>query len=278
MTVTVTQETIGPDDARELLKLNTKNRGLRGGLVESLKRDIKTDRWVLNGETIKISNTGVLLDGQHRLQAVIEADKPITTMVVRGLDDTVQMTVDSGTRRQLHDVLKINGEPNATTLAAAARVSWFLDTYGTTRVFGVQPSKAELLDYFEKNPGLRDAATLGITAPRSTLRIPGSSAAALWYQMSRFDKTMADSFWLQLLQNDAPKGSAIYALRETLLKDLGRPHHMSVYHRLALIIKAWNYWVTGRSADHIQWRGSGERPEGFPKMLKPGETTEEEVA
>ena len=276
MTVTMTQETIGPDDAKELLKLNTKNRGLRKGLVESLKRDIKTDRWVLNGETIKISNTGVLLDGQHRLQAVVEADKPIVTMVVRGLDDATQTTVDSGARRQLHDVLKISGEPNATTLAAAARVSWFLDTYGTTRVFGIQPSKAELLDYYEKNPDLRNAATLGVTAPRSTLRIPGSSAAALWYQMSRLDYVAADTFWQQLLHNDAPKGSAIYALRETLLKDLGRPHHMSIYHRMALIIKAWNYWITGRTADHIQWRGSGERPEGFPRLVKPGEA--EEVA
>lgn len=273
MTVTITQETITPVDAAKYLAANSHNRGLVENRVATIKQDILDNNYVLNGETIKFSDSDVLLDGQHRLQAVIEADKPIVTLVVRGLEATSQDTIDVGAKRTFSDILKLAGEHNTATLAACTRISWFIDTFGEPKTGpGQYPSVRQLTAYLGANPDLRKSGLVGQQAARSTLRIPSSIGGGLHYQMFRLDPTRADDFWNLLLLNDAPKGSPIYALRETLLKDLGKPHRMSPTHRAALIVKAWNFWVTGKTGmTHIMWRPSGSVSETFPKLINPND-------
>ncbi len=268
--ITVTQETLTPKDAATLLALNTHNRHVREDLVSTFARDISAGRWVLNGETIKIGKDGTLIDGQHRLMAVVKADKPIDAVIVRGLDNESQETIDTGARRRLADVLFMTKTPHNTTVAAATRWSWFLDRFGAPRAsVATNPSQSELIEHLRKNPGLVEAAVLGVQAGHSTLRMTGSTAATLWYHMGRIDAKLRDEFWRQLLENEAPKGSAIYALRESILKDLGRPHRMSVTHRTAIVIKAWNSWLAGETRDYIMWRGNGPAPEPFPVLQGP---------
>lgn len=264
--ITVTQETIGPDEAVKYLGLNTHNRHIRPELIETIRRDIVSDNYQLNGETIKFSVTDKLLDGQHRLLAVLEAGKPIVTLVVRGLPDEVQVTVDSGSRRKFGDYLHLDGEIHSATLAASTRVTWFLTTYGVPRRFATAPSVSELYAFLQANPGLRETSVLGVQANRSSLKITGSSAASLAYLMGQLDETLMREFWRQLLENDAPAEGAIWALRESLTKDLSKPHRMDVFHRMALIIKAWNYWLEGRTMTYIVWRPMAE---DFPKLRAP---------
>ncbi|KAF7277615.1 hypothetical protein GWI33_002970, partial [Rhynchophorus ferrugineus] len=78
-------ETITPDLARQYLAFNTHNRNVRSYRVKGYAADMRDGRWTLNGEAIKFSADGTLLDGQHRLQAVIEADVAVQMLVVRGV-------------------------------------------------------------------------------------------------------------------------------------------------------------------------------------------------
>lgn len=271
MTVSVTQETITPAIAERMLTLNTHNRNIRTRLVETLGRDMQSGQWKLNGETIKISETNHLIDGQHRLLAVIQSNKSIETMVVKGLPDDTQSTVDTGARRQFKDSLKLDGEGHTAVLAASTRTSWYFVNYGKPRQFGVSPSAAELAAHLARFPNIRDFTNLGIQGGRSVLKLTPSVVTCVAFHMSRIDSAKGEEFWRRLLENDAPKGSAIFALRESLIRDLGRPHRMDVVHRMALVIKAWNYWIAGRSADYMVWRGTGAGAEGFPKLNKPDE-------
>ena len=59
--------------ALELLKANSTNRELRNHVVEGYVDQMKKGQWREDtGETIKISKTGRLLDGQHRLNAIVK--------------------------------------------------------------------------------------------------------------------------------------------------------------------------------------------------------------
>ena len=262
-TITAQVEQIGPDEAAVLLGLNTRNRHIRADHVHTMARDMNHGKWVLNGETIKVGTTR-LIDGQHRLLAVIEADTTIETMVIRGLPDDTQDTVDVGHKRNLSDTLSLAGEENSHNLAAAVRYGWYLDNFHEPKKFGVNPSVKELETWLEANPTIRQSINWGRRAGASVIRFPPSPATALHYLMARIDHQAAGDFWDALSDGTEKPGNPIYALREVLLRDLAAPHRMSIKHRTALTIKAWNAVRDFREMKTIGWRSTGKGAEDFP--------------
>lgn len=86
---------VDPELAERWLARNPNNRNLRRAVVDSYARDMSTGNWVLNGETIKLDVAGRLVDGQHRLSAVVAAEVTVPMIVVRGVDPGVMDTVDA---------------------------------------------------------------------------------------------------------------------------------------------------------------------------------------
>ncbi len=102
--------TLTPKLASELLDMNTHNRPVRDGYVELLANEILEGRWRdYTGDTIRISKTKIVLDGQHRMKAVILANKPIKTHIIYGVDPNAMDVIDTGMRRQPADVLHLGG-------------------------------------------------------------------------------------------------------------------------------------------------------------------------
>ena len=259
-------EVIGPKEARSYLRQNSKNRHLNPLRVKQLARDMANNAWSLNGETIKFAADGQLLDGQHRLQAIVDAGKQVPILVVRGLDNEAQATTDMGAKRTFGNILQIRGEKHANTLASGTRWAWSIENWGRPPqgMADRQATVGELLSYLDANPGLRDSTQIGVRIAHSAVRYPQSAATSLHYIMAkRASKEEADLFWTRLRDGDI-EGTPIYVLRETLLLDLGRPHHMSVEHRSALTVKAWNAVRDGRTLQIVSWRpGAGEK---FPEI------------
>jgi hypothetical protein len=65
--LTAQVEEITLEIAERLLQANSLNRRISGPVVERYARDMKAGRWKLNGQTIKISSRGRLLDGHRRI-------------------------------------------------------------------------------------------------------------------------------------------------------------------------------------------------------------------
>lgn len=80
---------INPLQATQFLLSNTANRKLSKSRVDNLANQMLSDKWEFNGDTIRISVTGVLLDGQHRLSALVKANKTLKFIVVKNLPDEV---------------------------------------------------------------------------------------------------------------------------------------------------------------------------------------------
>jgi hypothetical protein len=72
---------ITPSMAARWLEGNTHNRPITQGHVERLAREMKAGRWRMTHQGIAFSPNGRLLDGQHRLWAVVMADVTVPMRV-----------------------------------------------------------------------------------------------------------------------------------------------------------------------------------------------------
>lgn len=152
--ITAKVETITPEIAKTMLGENVNNRRISRDNVNLFAREIRNGEWRFNGEAIKFGKDGRLLDGQHRLLAVIAADKPLTTLVIRGLEDETQQTMDSGKTRTLGDVLTLRGEKNSTQLASLARAVYLADQLGMEAAAqnDLKPTRGEIISFIDQTP------------------------------------------------------------------------------------------------------------------------------
>lgn len=116
-------EEITPELARVYLQFNTGNRNLRKNHVKSLANDMKNGNFEITGQTICFDEDGKLIDGQHRLNAVIESNCTVNMLVVRGLKRGTH-NIDVGLKRTTRDVACMFNEndvllKDATTISAS---------------------------------------------------------------------------------------------------------------------------------------------------------------
>jgi len=108
--------TVSPEQAIVWLDQNTRNRRMRKWYAMALSEAIKRGEWITTHQGIAFSESGVLLDGQHRLQAIVLSGMPVLMLVVTGIDDEAFKVIDRGMGRTYTDV---TGLPKKTAELAA---------------------------------------------------------------------------------------------------------------------------------------------------------------
>lgn len=268
--------TITPKMAENILARNTHNRGIRTSAVQAYAADIRKGDWQLNGEAIKISATGKILDGQHRLHAVIEADEPIETLMITGLADETQETMDQGRSRSFADVLKLRGEGEYTNLGAAVRMVCLYERDGVPYTAGrPAPSVKQLSRTLERNPEIRDSVKLAARLRRPWIGV--SVLAAMHYLFSVANPEDANDFVTKLATGENMRaGDPPYVLRERLIKehyDTGGLHSRA---KLAFVVRAWNAYRRGETLTRLVFNPGGANPDRFPSidgLAEPAEAT-----
>lgn len=101
--------TITPEMAEEMLKKNIGNRKINQANVNRIAADMATGNYRLNGETIKISPNGEILDGQHRLLAAVKSGMTFRTYIVYNVERESIGTIDMGKGRSVADSLNVMG-------------------------------------------------------------------------------------------------------------------------------------------------------------------------
>lgn len=144
----ITQEKITPEKAQEYLKHNTENyRGLNKDRIISYANDMKKNAWQFNGEAIKFSESGKLIDGQHRLHAIVRAGVPVDMLVIRGVDDSVNM-YDIGSTRSLGQIAKARGIVPGWYSATMAVAGWMVNNGESNHQYS---GKATIIRYAEEH-------------------------------------------------------------------------------------------------------------------------------
>ena len=100
-------QTVTPEMAKVYLQKNTDNRNKRGWWVSGLANMIKRGEWIPTHQGVAFSKSGKLLDGQHRLEAIVEANMPVQMLVTTGVSDEAYKVLDNGIKRTLADLTGI---------------------------------------------------------------------------------------------------------------------------------------------------------------------------
>lgn len=119
---------ITPAMATRWLEANTRNRPLSDTTVKTYAADMAAGAWHITHQGIGFDVDGMLLDGQHRLSAIILANVPVAMLVTRGLPRNAQDVIDAPRVRSVKDQLQmIDGVTDAVAKAATVKVVHALD-------------------------------------------------------------------------------------------------------------------------------------------------------
>ncbi|MFI8278556.1 hypothetical protein ACIGBH_27520 [Streptomyces sp. NPDC085929] len=253
--------TVTPGMAREWLKQNDHNRLIRPRAVTDYARDMAAGAWLMNGEAIKRAADGTLLDGQHRLLAVIESGTAVSMLVITGLPVTTQETMDSGRKRNAGDALTLRGEVNASVLASILRRVWQWEQ-GDHRLNGrATPTTAELSSLLTERPEIRRSAEIAGRVHQQFRYMPQSVTGTAHHVFSRINGEETVWFFARLGDGaELPGGHPILTLRNRIISDRADGRAIPDYRLMAYLIRTWNAVRDGRELARIQQPADAPMP------------------
>ncbi|MEU8903022.1 hypothetical protein [Streptomyces mirabilis] len=244
---------VSPELAARWLTQNTNNRPLSKNTVQQLADQIQRGEWQLTHQGIAFDEDDALIDGQHRLAAIVRAGLTVPLTVTQGVPRTAFTVMDTGRKRTGRDALALAGEANATHLAAALRgLHLYLHAPNSAWSGGSSvTSNDQLLVALEKHPGIRDALLHGIALNRAC-RITVTAATIGWYVTTAARPHIDQSSWKDGVVTGArlESGDPRLTLRNTMLSlAAGKTHRRRDDSREHLLyyLKSWNAWVEGRT-------------------------------
>jgi hypothetical protein len=242
MSLYMSVETITPNLASEYLKVNTCNRPMRQSRVDQLAREMQAGQWGLTHQGVAFNCDGTLLDGQHRLAAIVQANVPVRMVVTRGVRQEMQLFMDDHAKRTANDSLSLyRGEQITKQDVAVLRAATEL----SAQSFSLHASNAELnvaLDTFrdallfchnyserKRNRGIGAAPVWG-------------AVALAWFYVTDLDRLQQ---FCSIVSGDAmaknETDNAPHLLREWLLKNglNGGPMRQEAFKKTQRAIKAF---------------------------------------
>jgi len=259
--ISVRMVEVTPDLARRWVReFNDGNRRVQPTQVDAIARDIKAGRWMVNAQPICFTadpfaadarrGTTRLLNGQHRLYGVIEANTAIEVPVATGIAEAAFATYDTHARRSVYS----SGGPQADlrVLAGAARFQWRVDQ-GLRPNDRAVPSASEIKETLERHPGLAD--WFAESRKRQVAEF-GSSGVMTFvlYRLRQIDKAMAEDFFRDLFtgENLTQENPAL-TLRERIrrARNLDGEQRGTRREVLTLLLQAWEayrQWREGKVA------------------------------
>lgn len=256
-------ELVNPTLATLWLEKNTKNRPVHDSKVKLYAERMRAGEWRLNGEAVIFDKNGDLIDGQHRLWAVIESGVTVQMLVVRGVDPDVRPTIDTGLSRSIRDVLAMQGD-NEPPLGGALLYLYMYRQY--PKKFGhtigsLRPSHAKLLALLKQDPELLDSVRKWASSKPLRQFLAPSEIGFLHYLLSRIDMISSDTFFdLLATGKNLQETSAIWTLRSRLTNSKVGPHRLDTRTRVGMVFKTWNAWRQHRTLRPQQLAfGSGEK-------------------
>lgn len=244
---------VSPQLATEWLTHNTNNRPLSKNAVQQLADRIQRGEWQLTHQGIAFDEDDVLIDGQHRLAAIVKAGIAVPLTITHGVPRTAFTVMDTGRKRTGRDALTLAGEANATHLAAALR-GLHLYLHAPNSAWsggGSVTSNDQLLTMLSEHPDIRNALPHGLALNRAS-RVTVTAATIGWYVTAQARPDIDQSSWEEGVVTGArlTPGDPRLTLRNTMLNlAANRTHRRRDDSRghLLYYLKAWNAWVEGRS-------------------------------
>ena len=244
--------TMTPIMAMEILSKNTHNRPMNRTNLAFLEKEIKGDRFIFNGSSIVIAKDGTLLDGQHRLQAVVNTGINIDIVVVTNVDNSAFKTIDTGRARRPADVFAIEGIKYAGVKSSAIKaiMEKFLQNRDAART---KISNEVLLDFYLSHKVEIDNITELIFPLYDKHKIiTASFAISLTFLLSRID-SRAYSFIRQIYTGVQESDSILPMLiRDKFIQDaFSRVSNITTETKKNMIVNGFRHYCRGENATRL---------------------------
>lgn len=257
---------ITPVMAKEMLRRNTSNRKLNQSHVIFLASEMSNGHWLFDGQPIRRTTAGGLLDGQHRLEAVVLSETTQKFVIIDGIKSEAFKVMDTGKMRNATDAFGVEGIPKATIAAGATRIIMRHTAGKSSKESGSNKySNTELLNYYKAHPNIKDFVKASQPLYKEFEKVLSqSSIAGFSYLMGQFNVTQSEEFWSKVCTgNNISAGCPAGVLRKRLIADKLATTSMSYSMRTAVIFKAWNHYRKNATIKYLKWV-VGDK---FPKLI-----------
>lgn len=180
-------EQVTPALAAQYLEANTDNRNIRAQHLARLVTDMVEDRYVITHQGIAFDDQGNLIDGQHRLSAIVKSNRAQTMLVTRGLPHSAQVALDGQAKRAASDFFGTYGKPKTAAIKILLAVdlmenkislSGFQQTLHKPSTAQVHAAVPDFNDIMEKHLSLAIAAAKNT---KGRVGLGGLLAAAAYF-------------------------------------------------------------------------------------------------
>lgn len=242
--------------AEQLLSHNPRNRKVNQLWVEHLTSCMERGAMMFTGESIILGTDGRLLDGQHRLHAVVRSGVTTPFVVVFGVDPAAQDAMDVGKSRKVADMISMDGIRYHHAVASAARLA--LGYPKVNNNLPVHRSRAEEAAYVREHAeALEEAATFAYAHQMSPGSIPvGMLTAAIFIAGDRepvVKRLIEDAHSGVGLSEDSP---ALALARWCILQSSRRSSHArgTRSDKWAVLVRAINAAADGKPVKQLRGR------------------------
>lgn len=261
---------VTPALANQLLEANVNNRPVRKVTVLRYSKDMSEGKWKEDTfEAIKIAPSGLVLDGQHRLLAVIKSNTSVYMHIAYGVPENVFDVLDTGKVRNPSDIFYISGVPSSNTIPSMIQNYNSLKDGSQSAKYhhNLKLSNSQLLEkYYEREDFWRATALKATNWYNAFAKIlPPSKIGSMYAFFYDIDANDAHDFMAQLCTGLDIKNNSIALLRQVLMKDkMSHKNSLAPSTVNAYIIKTWNFYRKNATVKYIKYV---PEQESFPKPL-----------
>ena len=245
--------TVSPEMAESWLKDHENIRPLSKGTVERYTANMLRGEWQLNGECISFDLEGKLVNGQHRLRAVIAAGIPIVFSILENVESTIQ---DRGKNRGLSDYLARECNLDVRSAGFLATATGWLHRWDTdTLLSNGVPSEAQSKAL--TSPALLKAVSYVRDQFDSdeewslTNLLPPGMAVFLRHKITESNPTQSHAFFDELIKETNPDPNSITRVLSNRLKyyrhEKSKKHQRDI---CSLVINCWSLYKSGATPEN----------------------------
>lgn len=258
-----------PEWAAMLLLVNTSNRPLRPHRVDTYVAAINSGQWKLTHQGIAIASNGIMLDGQHRLHAIVKTGKPMPIILSTDCDPSAFAVIDTGAIRSASDVLHVGGATSSHLAASTIRLCIFYEQLSDRHWHGRLSSavtNSSISEWYVKHEGIvRNAIRIAHKHYGRFRKIPPSIYAffAIQALLCGWEEEVLVQFFEEISEGlNLCSGSPVHSYRRALINDVIRGGTRAYQQQhAASIIFVFNAWVSGKRVALL-------RVPNFPPMPK----------
>lgn len=249
-----------PPMAEALLALNTNNRNALESRITQYADLMRQGKWRLTTEGIGVSTQDVIINGGHRLQAIMASGCTVPMTIWFGCDPDEFMVVDGGRARGADQLLAMRGYDHTALRASLAKMLMQMET-SNRGIYSPQHvvAYAEAMDQARARNACHYGQMLGrVTSP--------TAACLAWWHIAKTSPNASrlPEFWKGLNSGEELSGPRLH-LREWLFSGefAGRSSNSVTVKRAAAFVLTWNAWLRGKKRATYTWSAFSHLPEAF---------------